>query len=324
MVNSVPVANRGLRLRPWLATAWAAVPRTTGTPSTCRPAQELFLQTSTPSDQGGQFPNTASLEISLYDTFGNLVATGVKMADGRNESLFFNAPISGAYHIQISEDPGGAGEYFLSVNTASYPAGGVSGEVYNDLTGDGNLDPGDPGLQGWEVDVFDSSDNFVASEFTDANGDFDIEGLEPGHIHRDEVVQAGWTQTAPPPGTFTVTVSAGSTVTGLNFGNFQDITISGEVFNDLNGDGTAGAGRAWPAGLDRRPVRRRRRLDRHHRHRRQRRLQLLRRRSWHLHRTGRAAARLDPDRPAAAGHLHRHRRPAVRTRPACSSATSSS
>ena len=43
----------------------------------------LFLQSSTPSDEGGQFINTASLEIELYDTFGNLVAIGTKLADGR-------------------------------------------------------------------------------------------------------------------------------------------------------------------------------------------------------------------------------------------------
>ena len=67
----------------------------------------MYLQTSTPSDQGGQFPNTASLEIELYDTFGNLVAVGTKVADGRNEALFYNAPVAGQYHIRVHEDPGG-------------------------------------------------------------------------------------------------------------------------------------------------------------------------------------------------------------------------
>ena len=165
------------------------------------------------------------------------------MADGRNESLFFNAPISGNYKIDISEDPGGAGEYFLQVNTASFPSGGISGQVYNDLNGSGTLEPGDPGLQGWEVDLFDSNNNFVASQLTDANGDFDFEGLDPGTYTVEEFVQPGWTQTAPPPpGTFTVTVTAGGVVSGLQFGNFQDITVSGEVFNDLNGNGTQDPG----------------------------------------------------------------------------------
>ena len=203
----------------------------------------LFIQSSTPSDQGGQFPNTASLEISLYDTFGNLVAQGVKGPDGRNESLFFNAPVSGNYKIDITEDPGGAGEYFLQVNTASFPSGGISGQVFNDLTGSGTFAPGDPGLAGWEVDLFDSNNNFVASQLTDSNGDFDFEGLAPGTYTVEEFVQAGWTQTAPPPpGTFTVTVTAGGVVSGLQFGNFQDITVSGEVFNDLNGNGSLDPG----------------------------------------------------------------------------------
>ena len=198
----------------------------------------LHLQSSTPSDQGGQFPNTASLEIELFDTFGNLVAVGTKLADGRNEALFFNAPVSGQYTIEISEDPGGAGEYYLSVNTASYPSGGASGEVYNDLNDSGNLDPGDPGLSGWEVDLYDSNDNFIASQLTDANGDFDFQGLNPGTYTVEEVVQAGWTQTAPPSLTFTISVTAGSTATGLDFGNFQNITISGQAYDDLNGNGT--------------------------------------------------------------------------------------
>ena len=75
--------------------------------------QSLYLQSSTPSDQGGQFPNTASLEIILYDTYGNLVAPGTKLADGRNESLVLQRPGLRQYNIDITEDPGGAGEYFL-------------------------------------------------------------------------------------------------------------------------------------------------------------------------------------------------------------------
>jgi len=204
--------------------------------------QQLYLQSSTPSDQGGQFPNTASLEISLYDTFGNLVATGTKLADGRNEALFYNAPVSGQYHIEVSEDPGGQGEYYLSVETATYQSGDISGEVYNDLNGSGTLLPGDPGLDNWEVDVYDSNNNFVASQLTSGGGNFDFAGLAPGTYTISEVLQTGWTQTAPPTGSFTVTVTAGGTASGNDFGNFQNITISGETFNDLNGNGTLDPG----------------------------------------------------------------------------------
>ena len=66
----------------------------------------LDLQTYTPSDGPGEFVNTASLEIELYDTFGNLVATGTKLPDGRNVSLSYNAPISGQYHVRVFNDAG--------------------------------------------------------------------------------------------------------------------------------------------------------------------------------------------------------------------------
>ncbi|MGZ3383732.1 MAG: SdrD B-like domain-containing protein [Isosphaeraceae bacterium] len=200
--------------------------------------QALYLQSSTPSDQGGQFPNTASLEIELYDTFGNLVAVGTKVADGRNEALFYNAPVTGQYHIRVHEDPGGEGEYYLSVNTAQYQSGDISGQVYNDLNGSGSFVPGDPGLDNWEVDVYDSSDNFVASQLTSGGGNFNIAGLAPGTYTISEVQQSGWTQTQPvAPYTYTVTVTAGQTSGGYDFGNFQNISISGETFNDLNGNG---------------------------------------------------------------------------------------
>src|SRR5208337_4537716 len=180
--------------------------------------QALYLQSSTPSDQGGQFPNTASLEMELYDTFGNLVAVGTKVADGRNEALFYNAPVTGQYHIRVHEDPGGEGEYYLSVNTAQYQSGDISGRVYND--------------------------NFVASQLTSGGGNFNIAGLAPGTYTISEVHQSGWTQTQPvAPYTYTVTVTAGQTSGGYDFGNFQNISISGETFNDLNGNGNHDPGK---------------------------------------------------------------------------------
>jgi protocatechuate 3,4-dioxygenase beta subunit/methionine-rich copper-binding protein CopC len=203
----------------------------------------LFLQSSTPSDQGGQFPNDVSVNIELYDTFGNLVASGTVLPDGRNESLFFNAPVTGQYYIHVFNNPGSSGEYYLQVDTASYAAGGVSGEVYNDQNGSGSITASDAGLDNWEVDLFDSNNNFIASQLTHGGGQYDFEGLAPGTYTVSEVLQSGWTQTQPAaPFTYTVTVSAGSTSGGWDFGNFQLITISGQKFNDLNGDGAQEAG----------------------------------------------------------------------------------
>jgi methionine-rich copper-binding protein CopC/protocatechuate 3,4-dioxygenase beta subunit len=196
----------------------------------------LYAQTYTPSDQGGQFINTAAPNIELYDTFGNLVATGSVLPDGRNQAIFYNAPVTGQYFIRVFNNPGNSGEYYLRVDATPYTSGDIAGQVYNDTTGAG-INTG-IGLNNWEVDVFDSGGNFVASQLTSGNGNYDIAGLAPGTYTVYEALQAGWTQTAPLPDFFwTVTVTAGTTASGNDFGNFQNITISGRKFNDLTGSG---------------------------------------------------------------------------------------
>ena len=116
---------------------------------------------------------------------------------------------------------------------------------------------GDPGLANWEVDCLRlQGRNFVASQLTLAGGNFDFEGLAPGTYTVEEVLQIR----LDPDGA----AGAGHLhrhrhrgqrpSRAYQFGNFQNITISGEVFNDLNGDGCLRAGRAGPAKLDRRPA----------------------------------------------------------------------
>jgi hypothetical protein len=198
----------------------------------------LTLQSYTPSTQGGQYQNADPvINIQLYDTFGNLVATGTQDADGHNATLTYTAAITGQYHVLVSNTPGTSGEYFLQVNTPSYASGGLSGQVINDINGNGNL-TGDPGLDNWEVDVYNSGGTKVASQLTHGGGNYDFEGLAPGTYTVKEVLQSGWTQTVPaPPGSFSVAVTTGHVVSGLQFGDFQNITIAGQVYNDLNGDG---------------------------------------------------------------------------------------
>jgi PKD repeat protein len=62
-----------------------------------------------------------------------------------------------------------------------------------------------------------------------------------GNYTITEVLQSGWTQTAPPGGYYLVNMTSGTLVnTGLNFTNMEipkSGNISGIKFNDLNGDG---------------------------------------------------------------------------------------
>ena len=112
--------------------------------------------------------------------------------------------------------------------------------MFNDLNGDAVQDNSEPNLQGWTVQLVNAGGAIVGSATTDANGNYTITGVGPGTMTLREVVQAGWIQAAPtpvPPGTYTFTTTSGTNITGKTFGNaFQYVSISGTVYNDLNGN----------------------------------------------------------------------------------------
>ena len=117
----------------------------------------------------------------------------------------------------------------------------ISGHKFNDLNGNGTQQPGDPGKAGLTVfldynnnGVLDPGDN---STVTDANGNYTFSNLNSGTYSVREVQVPGLLQTTPNPAPITLT--PGQNVTGVNFGDFQLITISGTKFNDLTGDGSS-------------------------------------------------------------------------------------
>ena len=94
--------------------------------------------------------------------------------------------------------------------------------------------------------------NTVATTTSDANGDYEFDNLFPGTFIVEEVLQSGWIQTQPVnPNYYAFTTQSGLNETGLNFGNkliFTPITVSGNVYNDLDGNGLKGSGEPGLAG----------------------------------------------------------------------------
>jgi len=114
----------------------------------------------------------------------------------------------------------------------------INGEVFNDLNGNGVQDAGEPGLQGWTVELLSSNGTILNTTLSDTNGNYSFTIVSPGTFTIKEVPQSGWFITLPAGnGTYAVTPASGATITNENFGDFQSATITGEVFNDLNGDG---------------------------------------------------------------------------------------
>ena len=234
--------------------------------------------------------------------------------------------VTGQYNIDVYNDPGGAGEYFLSVNTASYASGGVAGQVFNDLKGSGILDarrprPGQLGsrrlrlqrrLRRLAVDrrVTEISTSRASTRApTRSTRSCKAAGPRPPRRRR-----APSRSRSPRAARFRAS----------QFGNFQDITHQRRGVQRPDRRRFARPGdpglQGWTIDL----LNVRRRLRRHHRHRRQRQLQLHRRRPRHLHGRRELTSRLDPDVPRRLRERTPSPRPAVRMPAACSSATSSS
>ena len=80
--------------------------------------------------------------------------------------------------------------------------------------------------------------NVVASAVTDASGNYTITDVGPGSFTLQEVVQSGWIITQPTnPTYYSFTSSSGVNVVGGIFGNFKTINVSGNVYNDQDGNG---------------------------------------------------------------------------------------
>jgi serine-aspartate repeat-containing protein C/D/E len=156
----------------------------------------------------------------------------------------------GFYIVSIA--PGQNVQNILFGNQLIPQFGAISGMKFNDINGNGALDPGEPGLAGVTMVLLGPAGTPVMTT-TDAAGNFSFQNLTPSTYTLSEVVPAGYQQTLPPPpGTITVTVTGGNTVSNVVFGNHlvaQVGAISGMKFNDINGNGALDPGEPGLAGV---------------------------------------------------------------------------
>jgi hypothetical protein len=75
--------------------------------------QAVTFDTLTPGDGPGQPANVLDPHIELYGPTQTLVATGAKLADGRNESITFTPTTSGTYYVKVSGQNLTEGDYVL-------------------------------------------------------------------------------------------------------------------------------------------------------------------------------------------------------------------
>jgi len=128
----------------------------------------------------------------------------------------------------------------------------IGGRKFEDLNANGVRDAGEPGMANVTIRLTPAAGGTARTLVTDAAGNFLFTEVGPGSYVLSEVVPAGFTQTAPPGGTISVTLASGGTSITNAFGNFRGVltgTISGSKFNDANGNGTLDSGETGLTGV---------------------------------------------------------------------------
>ncbi|MBI3468480.1 MAG: tandem-95 repeat protein [Planctomycetes bacterium] len=185
--------------------------------------------------QGSGAPTTGVLQPD-----GKLVVTSTGSTGGASNAGFNLARFTGPCILQPSPPT-------------------ISGTVFEDTNGDGARDNGEPGLMGWEIrayadlntngllDAADIADGIKASDTTEVNGGY-VLNLVPGDYIIVEVLQTDWVQSFPTASVnpidatlgefgYALSLVSGQTATGNDFGNFRLAAVTGQKFEDLDGDG---------------------------------------------------------------------------------------
>ncbi|HEV3078668.1 MAG TPA: FG-GAP-like repeat-containing protein, partial [Gemmataceae bacterium] len=130
-----------------------------------------------------------------------------------------------------------------TVTVAVRPNNSIQGQVFNDLNGNGVHEPGEPGVDGWTIQLLDRNHSVIDSQVThalDLNGDGTIDPETERGLYRFddlnadnyaivEVPQAGWVQTQPGQ---------------VSFGNVNTLTLPGSVATIAAGKFTSSSGLA--------------------------------------------------------------------------------
>ena len=142
-----------------------------------------------------------------------------------------------------------AGQVSTGNNFGELPPASLAGVVFNDLNGDGVRQPNEPGISGVTITLTGTDDLGQAIRRTfaiGAGGSYRFDTLRPGTYALYEAQPAAYSDgrdaagsaggTAGNDAIVAIRLGAGASATGYTFGE-RGATLSGSVFDDLNGDG---------------------------------------------------------------------------------------
>jgi uncharacterized repeat protein (TIGR01451 family) len=135
--------------------------------------------------------------------------------------------------------------------TQTQSPGRITGVVFTDLNGNGAQDPGELGIGGVTVDLYDGLGALIDTRVTNASGAYSFLNLVPGDYTVVETDPAGYVSTTP--NSVDVALPSGGAETA-DFGD-QPIagglpaSVGGVVYDDLNGNGTQDPGEPGIGGV---------------------------------------------------------------------------
>jgi YD repeat-containing protein len=160
-------------------------------------------------------------------TYSLVQTTSGMTIDAASGRINWPATAPGQFTIVVkaADTRGGYDTQQFTIMVENVPGASLSGTFFDDADHDGTRDAGEGPLVGWTV-FLDQNGNGLweigeRSAVTDAAGAFLLASLSAGTFTVAERRQAGWVQTAPVAGTHQVTVTAGQSVPGIDFGNYQ-------------------------------------------------------------------------------------------------------
>ncbi|MFO0802292.1 MAG: SdrD B-like domain-containing protein [Gemmataceae bacterium] len=125
----------------------------------------------------------------------------------------------------------------------------IGGTVYRDSNRDGTRQPGEPGIPGVTIELYDPiTNNLIATTTTDANGSYTFVNLPAGNYRIVEIQPQDYGNSPVGPATTRdVTLTTGG-LPNQDFGETLG-SIGGTVYSDLNGNGVRDAGEPGLAGV---------------------------------------------------------------------------
>ncbi len=212
--------------------------------------------------------------IRLLDQLGNLVAQTVTDQQG---SYRFRGLRNGTYRIEEvtpagfidgKDHVGEIGSLTVgqldgtdAIRAIALPSGmdgvnydfgelrpaSIAGNVYDDKDGDCIRDPGETGIEGVLIEIFDDLGRLVNSTRTDSAGNYRFDNLKPGTYRLNETQPIGYAQSGQDAGTAggddsitdvisAIALGSGVNATEYDFCELRVASLEGQVFADLNED----------------------------------------------------------------------------------------